>query len=199
MRIPSFTLPSNRPLIFTLLVISLVLVAAGKGAAAFQTQKVQKTSEGGVVAIKNYKEIPEATEPCSPEVREWWGRIREAGNYLQKNESEKAKRRFYLLLQEGQQKGYRVPLKDRPKQVLAEGELPYLPQQRFLNGSVVLSVEFLADGTVGDIQVVTGFGSFIDKHVVQATRRDVFLPAVKDGAFVTYRDTRTTHFSNRRN
>lgn len=207
MRIPSFALPSNKSLVYTPLVISLVLAAAGKEAASFQTKKEaaslikkdQNSSEGGVVTIKKYMEIPDATEPCTPEEREWWGRVREVGNSLQKSESQKAKKRFYLTLQEGRQKGYRIPLKDRQTQVLAEGELPYMPQGNSIKGSVILSVEFLADGTVGDIKVVSGFGSFINKYVIEAARRDVFLPAVKDGAFITYQDTRTTHFSNRRN
>jgi hypothetical protein len=47
-----------------------------------------------------------------------------------------------------------------------------------------LSVEYLADGSVGDVRLINGVDSFVDKYVIQARRRDVFLPAVKDGVFV---------------
>ncbi len=97
--------------------------------------------EGSTAQIRNNNLIPEATEPCTPEESEWWKRFRKAGNDLQKKSDERSKTRFFLLMLEGQQKGYRIPLKDRPVQTLISGRTTYpeLARRRGVQGTVVLS------------------------------------------------------------
>jgi hypothetical protein len=98
---------------------------------------------------------------------------------------------------EGQQKAYRIPLKDRPPQTLVPGRAAYnLDRKNMITGTVVLSVEFRADSSVGDIQVIKGLRSGIDENVIHATRQNIFLPAIKNGAFVTYRENVETKFSD---
>jgi TonB family protein len=56
-----------------------------------------------------------------------------------------------------------------------------------LEGYVEMFVEYRADGSVGDIQVTKKLGAGLDEEAVRAARQVIFLPAVKDGAFVTSR------------
>ena len=50
-----------------------------------------------------------------------------------------------------------------------------------------MRVEFLADGTVGKVQVLNQLGAGLDENAVAAARKAVFLPAVKDGKFISFR------------
>lgn len=94
---------------------------------------------------------------------------------------------YASLFVEGIAKSYKVPLADRSSQVLLFGQtvkttnLP--PKQR--NGTVRLSVEHRADGSVGEIKLLSGLGTQVDQRCIQAARRVIFLPAVKDRQFVT--------------
>ena len=188
-------------LLRSLLLVSLVLAGAGGRAAARQGKSlINNLGSDVVLETRTYSEIPEATERCAPEECEWWGRVRKAGNEIQKRGGEKLRKGFYLLLHEGRQKGYRIPLADRPLQVLVLAKGTYIDTARELklNGGVELSVEYLADGSVGDIQLVKGTRPFIDKAVIEARRQDVFLPAIKDGAFVDYRGKYAISFLSKR-
>lgn len=192
----------GRYLLRPLLLVSVLLAGAGGRAAARQGKSlINNLGPDVVLRSRIYSEIPAATEQCVPEECEWWGRVRKAGNEIQKKDGEKLRRRFSLLLQEGQQKGYHVPLKDRPVQTLVLTTGAYIDMARELRlkeGGVELSVEYLADGSVGDIQLVKGVRPFIDKAVIEARRQDVFLPAIKDGAFADDRRKYAISFSSRR-
>jgi len=102
-----------------------------------------------------------------------------------------ARNKYFVLLYEGQQKGYLVPLKDRPPQSLVLGmpAYPYIAKKNRINGEVVLSVEISNDGTVGDAQVTKGLGWGLDQSAIQAARQAVFLPAIKNGGFVAEQST----------
>ncbi len=131
-------------------------------------------------------EIPEATEQCAPAECEWYKRFREAGNDLQHKATEKSKRKFVMLFVEGLEKFYRIPLKDRPPQMLfSVRPSPLNPGIRMKNGKVSLSIEYRADGSVGEVKVVESLRPDMDERCIQAARQNIFLPAVKDGAFVT--------------
>ena len=91
-------------------------------------RKTTSKAQGGALAVTTYFDIPEATEPCTPEACQWWDEIRATGNILNKKDDKKLKARFLLLLHEGQQKSYRVPVKDRPAQVLAATDRPIYPE-----------------------------------------------------------------------
>jgi hypothetical protein len=143
------------------------------------------------VVIFNYTEIPEATEECTAEEKQWWDSFRNAGNDLQRKVDQKSEKKFRVLLAEGLGKGYRIPLKDRPPQVLVNGRagMPELigirPRNTNLKGNIELSIEYRADGSIGDIKIVKGLGIEIDGRIVQGARRNIFVPAIKDGVFVT--------------
>ncbi len=162
----------------------------GAGTVLAQTKKVV-TERGSSIEVNTYKEIPEATEPCTPEACEWWKQFRDAGNTLQRKVDEKSKTKFALLFYQGIEKAYHVPLKDGPAQVLVFGRPVYpdltIARLRMMqmNGGVELSVELRADGSVGDIKVIKAFDKEFDRSVIQAARQNLFLPAVRDGAFVT--------------
>ena len=175
---------------------SLALLAASMLSVSENVVGQEKTvrTYGGSqpsVAIFNYAEIPEATEQCTEEEKQWWDSFRNAGNDLQKKMDQKSRKKFGVLFAEGLGKGYRIPLKDRPPQVLVNGRvvLSELVVTRARNmglkGSIELSIEYRADGSIGDVKIVKGLGIEIDGRVVQAARQNIFVPAIKDGAFVT--------------
>ncbi len=183
------------------------LVAISASALSVSAQATPKSSdkemrivsrEGSTVEIRTYTAIPEATEPCAPAVCDWWNQIRRANadlnlGYQKRNEKSivAAINRYFVLLYEGQQKSYRVPLKDRSPQTLVLGmpAYPYIAKKNRINGEVVLSIEISNDGTVGNPQVTKGLGWGLDESAIQAARKAVFLPAIKDGSFVAEQST----------
>lgn len=181
MKILKFVASSSWFLLNSLLVLSFGSDVIGVGPVSYQGEKIVRGGD----RVSIYPEIPEATEPGTPEEYEWWERLRKSGNDLQKKGDEKTKKRFYLLMHEGQQKAYRVPLKDRPPQTLVSGRID---RKNIITGTVVLSVEYRADLSVGDIQLIKGLNPELDENVILATRQSVFLPAIKNGAFVTHRE-----------
>lgn len=113
--------------------------------------------------------------------------MREAGNKLLRKGDQKSKSAYALLFLEGMEKSYRVPVKDRPSQVLDRGptvKTSDLPSNE-RNGTVILSVEHRADGTIGELRVLNGLGPKIDQRFIQAAQSIIFLPAVRDREFVT--------------
>lgn len=161
-----------------------------------QDSKTRTTKAGSDVSVFTYKEIPAATEPCTSEECDWWNRLREAGNKLLRKGDEKSRNVFASLFVEGKAKSYRVPSDDRPSQVLflrpvQIADLASKPR----NGTVRLSVAFREDGSVGDVKVVSGLGTEIDRRCIQAAQNVIFLPAVKDRKFVTEWQTPEYKFS----
>lgn len=207
MKIPRFPVTSSRVLSNAPLVFLIGSAVAGAGFSNQSEMVVRKPESGSVRKTESGSEvrtgfnaIPEATEPCTAEESDWWKRIRNAGNDLQKKSDEKSKKGFYLLMLEGQQKAYRIPLKDRPPQILVFGREPIrqdIAQKNHITGTVELSIEYRADGSVGDLQVVRGLGFGIDENVIQATRQYVFLPAVKSRALVSERRNVKIEFSDK--
>jgi hypothetical protein len=186
---------SSRVLWNSLLVLSFALTAPGAGQVSSQDKKIVRETESGV-ELRTYQEIPEATGPCAPEACDWWNRLRQAGNDLQKKSDKKAKTNFFLLLYEGQQKAYRIPLTDKPPQMLVAGKPTYnMDRKNVITGTVVLSVEFRADASVGEVRLIKGLGTRIDEEVIRTARQSVFLPAIKNGAFVTHWENVETKFS----
>jgi TonB family protein len=153
---------------------------------------------GSTAEVRTYTIIPEATEPCAPAVCDWWNQIRKANadlnlSYQKRNDKSavEATNRYFALLYEGQQKGYKVPLKDRPALSLIFGSPVYgsVAKKNRINGDIVLTIEISNDGTVREAQVTKGLGWGLDESAVQAARRTVFLPAIRDGAFVPQQST----------
>jgi len=191
MNILRVVVPSSRFSLTLLLVFFLLSAAAGAGSFSYQSKPDVRKTESGVEVRTGFNNIPEPTEPCTAEESDWWNLLKKAGNDLQKKSDEKSKKRFYLLMYEGQQKAYQIPLKDRPFQILVWGREPIIPEiavRNHVTGTVVLSVDYRADGSVGDIEIVKGLGFGIDENIIRATRQQVFLPAVRNRAFVGQRD-----------
>ena len=152
-----------------------------------QDTKTRTTITGSKsVSVFTYKEIPAATGPCTPEECDWWNRLREAGNKLLRKGDGESRKVFASLFVEGIVKSYTVPLDDRPSQALFSlplqiADLPIKPR----NGTVRLSVEYRADGSIGEVKLLNGLGSLVDKRCIQAAMNVIFLPAVRDHKFVT--------------
>lgn len=168
----------------SLLCCAFLLMTVPASAQDTKTRTTKVGSSG--LQIRHYTEIPAATEPCTSEECDWWNRLREAGNKLLQKGDQKSRGAFATLFVEGIEKSYKVPLADRPAKTLffvhpAQTDLP--PQQR--NGTVSLSVEYRADGSVGEIKLLSGLGTKVDQRCIQAARNVIFLPAVKDRQFVT--------------
>jgi hypothetical protein len=164
-----------------------------------QDSKTRTTIAGSSVSVFTYKEIPAATGPCTSEECDWWNRLREAGNKLLRKGDEKSKNVFATLFVEGIVKSYRAPSDDRPSQVLFSrpvqiADLPLKP-----NGTVRLSVEFREDGSIGDVNLLDGLRSDVDKRCIREARNVLFLPAVRDRKFVTEWKTPQYKFFNARN
>jgi len=188
------------------------LVAVSASAMSVSAQDPSKKEKtvvsfvGSTAEVRTYAAIPEATEPCAPAVCDWWKQIRQANadlnlGYQKRNKKSilAARDRYFVLLYEGQQKGYRVPLKDRSPQSLVLGwpAYPYVAQKARIKGEVVVSIEISHDGTVGDPRVTKGLGWGLDESAIQAARQAVFLPAIKDGTFVAEQSTmKFTFFQN---
>lgn len=169
-----------------MVICCLVTVVTAIGNIICQERKIVRNDGGSDLAISIYKEIPEATEQCAPAACEWWKQLRAAGNDLLGKGDEKSKRKFVTLFVEGLERSYRIPLKDRPPQMLSSVRpAPLHPGVRMKNGKVSLSVEFSAGGSVGEVKVVNGVRPDMDERCMRATRQIIFLPAVKDGVFVT--------------
>lgn len=167
--------------------------------------KTVTTYRGSSVMVRSYDEIPEATEECSPEEKQWWDTLRKAGNDFQKKLDKKSHTKFAELFSHGLGKGYRVPVKDRPPQVLLSGRPVFpdslIPRLRMQGkyGSIELSIEYRADGSIGEVILLKGLDKELDKYVVQAARQNIFIPAIKDGAFVTDWQPGGFKFSSQRN
>jgi hypothetical protein len=48
----------------------------------------------------------------------------------------------------------------------------------------MLLVEFRSDGFIGEVTVTRSLDDVLDEKAIEAARRVVFLPAVRDGKFV---------------
>lgn len=177
-------------------ILGALFVLASAVGALGQKEKKVLIQDGSTIQIRILTEIPEATEQCTPAECEWWNQIRKANadlNLGYKNQNNKsvlkARERFFLLVSEGHEKSYRVPLKDRPPQklVVARTNYPHLAKKNRIQGDVELAIEIGDYGTVENIQVIKGLGWGLTESAIQAARQELFLPAIKDGAFVNHR------------
>jgi len=90
------------------------------------------------------------------------------------------------LLREGKEKGYRVPVPDNRVIVLHGAPARYTNAARKAKeqGTIVLSIEFRADGTIRVLKIVRGLGFGLNEQAVAAVQKIIFLPEIKDGTFV---------------
>lgn len=95
---------------------------------------------------------------------------------------------YFKLLNES----HRIPLPDSSAQkpvIIRKQEARYTEEARSakLQGVVVLSAAFHADGTMKDIRVVRGLKQGLTEQAIEAAKGILFLPAIKDGKFVAVR------------
>jgi len=133
--------------------------------------------------------IPEANLPGSPEEISWWKSLRETGNtVLSSRGDKKPSKKFLELLNEGQTKSYAPPVANR-RPVLLYKALPRYSEEgrrRRITGQITMNVELLPDGTIGNVKLMNSLGAGLDDNAVEAARKTIFLPAVKDRKFVSY-------------
>ena len=151
-------------------------------------------------------EIPKATKPCTADEARWWEALRLAGNAraARARKGEEMRKRspnekFFVLLREGTEKSYSAPVADSRFLVLYYARPEYSDEARDdnISGTVILRVEFRADGSIGEVNVVRGLGHGLDEQAIAAVRKTLFLPAIKDGKLITLRQTVEVEFSRR--
>lgn len=187
--------------------LQLLVVATAFGTLLFVSknctaQTSQETpqdpdrEEKMALAALRRQEIPEATLPCSADEAKWWEEIRAVGNKVKKSR-DKDGDKFLQLLKEGQEKSYQAPIPNRGPTFLRKAPPNYNEEARKqqISGGIALVVEFLQDGTVGDVTIVEGLGFGMDQKAAEAARKSIFLPAVKDGRFVSMRLPMTMSFN----
>ena len=77
---------------------------------------------------------------------------------------------------------------DTRPQIISQSKPGYTEAARHnkIAGKVVLLVEFRADGTIGEVQVVRSLGYGLDECAVEAARQIRFRPAIQDGVPVLF-------------
>jgi TonB family protein len=89
-----------------------------------------------------------------------------------------------------------TPVLTKPPQLLQTAEPVYPEEAKAdkLTGDVVMQVDILADGKVGDVQVLQGAGHGFDEAAVDAVKQYVFSPAEIDNQPAPVRIQYTLHF-----
>ena len=161
-----------------------------------QTPQDPTREEKMALAALRRQGIPEATLPCTPDELRWWAEIRALANKVKKSRDKDADK-FLQLLKEGQEKSYQAPIPNRGPTFLRKSPPEYSEAARRLSvsGGIAMVVEFLQDGTVGEVKIVQGLGFGLDEKAMDAARKTVFLPAVKDARFISVRVPMTMSFS----
>ena len=168
----------------------VLLLLAGSGTIASAQVPIElKPNENPTPKLKveDRRAIPEASLPCSAEEAKWWDSIRSAGDAVRRSRGNKTDRKqFAALLLEGKLNSFTVPIADRKAIVLSQMEPQYTEEARRkrVGGFIGLRLEVLADGTVGNVRTLNSLGSGLDENAIEAARKLVFLPAVRDRKFV---------------
>jgi len=152
--------------------------------ALAQTQSDADRAAQAAIKQVHAREIPEASLPCTPDEAKWWSELRKVGNAFNQAEPDRPDtKKLAQLIKEGIEKAYEIPIPDRYALILWRARPPATPKK--INGSIALAVELLPDGTVGEVKIAQGLDPGIDKMAIDATRKLVFLPAIKNRKFVS--------------
>lgn len=164
--------------------------------STIQTDRQIRDPEKIAVDALRRREVPEATLPATPAEAEWWERVRNESIKIQKS-YDRGGHKLVRLLKEGADNGYRVPIPDRGVTFLRRRPAPYtsLAKQMKISGGMALVAEFLPDGTVGEVKIVEGLPAGLNESATEATQKTVFLPAVKQGQFISSRLPMTMSFN----
>jgi|SRR5215813_5175058 len=164
--------------------LPVLLILLGTGSAAAQTQTDADRAAQAAIKAVHARDIPEASLPCTPDEAKWWSELRKVANAFNQAQPDKPDtKKLIPLIKEGIEKAYEIPIPDRYALILWRARPPATPKK--INGSIALAVELLPDGTVGEVKIAQGLDPGIDKMAIDATRKLVFLPAIKNRKFVS--------------
>ena len=183
-----------------ILFLSLV-ITSGVFAQSTGSQTDSDRAEKQALAGLRRREIPEASLPCTAYEARWWSDLRSASAAVRSTiGGRKETKKFLVLLAEGQAQSYQSPIPDRGVTLLNQVPLQPTKESRKKNvsGSLALVVELRPDGTVGEVKIVQGLGYGLDEKAAEAARQMIFLPAVKDRKFVSFRMPMTMSVATRR-
>ena len=185
---------------YRILLLSL-MITGGAFAQSTQSQTGSDRAEKVALEALHRREIPVATLPCTADESKWWGDLRIAGEAVRSTMGgKKETKKFLALLAEGREKSYEPPIPDRGATVLRQ--VPFdstaASRERNITGSLALVVELRPDGTVGEVKIVQGLGYGLDENAAAAARQMIFLPAVKNRTFVSFRMPMTMSIATRR-
>jgi TonB family protein len=188
----------NSRWLITALVTLATILSFSTQASAQSERQIRDPEKVAVEALRR-REVPEATLPSTPAEAEWWERVRKESIKVQ-NSYDRGADKLVRLLKEGADNAYRVPIPDRGVTFLRRHPTRYSDEARQLkiSGGMALVAEFLADGTVGEVKIVEGLPAGLNENAKEATKKTVFLPAVKDGEFVSSRLPMTMSFNTYR-
>ena len=133
--------------------------------------------------------VPEPNLPGTPEEISWWKSLRETGDaVLSSRGDKKDSKKFVELLNEGQAKSYAAPVADRKPVILYKPPPRYSEEgrRRRITGEITMNVELLPDGTIGSVKLNNSLGAGLDEKAVEAVRKTIFLPAIKDRKFTSF-------------
>jgi TonB family protein len=91
------------------------------------------------------------------------------------------------LLKMSEGKSWQPPIADLRRPVFLYLGKPYYTEEaraKRISGEVKIRMVFNADGTIGEIKILSSLGSGLDEKAVEAAQRIVFIPATIEGKFV---------------
>jgi TonB family protein len=174
---------------FVLLLLSGIRSTAS-AQVTIELKPTEKTITEDKQKFEDRRRVPAVSLPCSPEEAAWWNALRQASEAVKLSRGDKKlSKKFVQLLQAGAVKSFKAPIADHKPIVLSQTPPHYTSDGRRnrVSGVIALEVELQPDGTVGEVRVLNKLGSGLEKNVIEAARKAVFLPAVKDGKFVSFR------------
>ena len=182
-----WTAAFGKTLLFALVLPPLILHSTS-GSANAQEIKIPVVRTPSASPQRPYPPgIPAAELPCTPEEQKWWDDLRNAGEEVRfRRGGDKARKRFAELLKEGETKSYAPPIKEWRIIFLAKSEPQYTEEARHrkISGTIRLKVEYLANGTVGNVEPLDSLGGGLDENAMASARKMIFLPAIKDRKFI---------------
>lgn len=177
------------------------------GQAEEHKDDILRQIRGNSARVLRLPSAPEATEECTPEECAWWERVRESILVLRGAVSEPNARKrdpgirtameaYFLLLQEGRDRGYRVPLGDRPPQMLlgAPPQRTHIARKQNIKGEIKIAITISEFGIVTEAVPENRLGWGLDERALASARMNYFLPAVRNREFVTHESKVTIGF-----
>ena len=168
------------------MLLALSLVAGVKVCAQSQTD-ADRAAQQAVKAVHS-RDIPEASLPCTPEEAKWWSDLRAAANAINVAQPDQPDtKKLSRLIKEAIDKSYQIPVPDRYAIILWRARPQPTPQPKLkkINGSIALAVELLPGGAVGEVKIAESLDPAYDQVAIDATRKMIFLPAIKNRKFVS--------------